>query len=253
MGTPHSKGIRSAIKPAAKRDPKGNKQAIMDAALEEFARYGFGGSRIDEIARDTNTSKRMIYYYFGNKRGLHRAVVLDAVKSVQFLTNNLRTHYDDPVHEFAVRVDAALTWAEENPLKLRLLTTENQYPDGESELIEGVNADISAAIVGYFREPFAYGQSLGSIRSGPDAPSIMEVYQVAISLALMRIEHHFSMKTLHGHDIFSASSRLDQHGLIIETLLRLIVVEPSQAERYVQQVLTDSQPPENPKWPEDLV
>ena len=253
MGTPHSEGIRSAIKPAAKRDPKGNKQAIMDAALEEFARYGFGGSRIDEIARDTNTSKRMIYYYFGNKKGLHRAIVLDAVKSVQFLTDNLRNHYDDPVHEFAVRIDTALTWAEENPSKLRLLTTGNQYPDGESELIEGINADISTASIGYFEGPFVRGQNVGSIRSGPGAPSIIEVYQVALSLALMRIEHHFSMKTLHDHDIFSGASRLDQHGLIIETLLRLIVVDPSQAERYVKQVLADSQPPENPKWPEDLV
>ncbi len=252
MDTPQTKGIKSTTGSATKRDPKGNKQAILEAALEEFARFGFGGSRIDEIARETKTSKRMIYYYFGNKRGLHHAVVLDAVKSVHFLTDNKRTSHDNPVLEFAERVNTALNWAEENPSELRLLTAENQHLEGESELVDGVNASISMAIVRFFQDPFNQGQSNGLIRSGADAPSIVEVYQVALSLALMRIEHHFSMKVFHDHDIFSQKSWRRQHALIIETILRLVLVDASAASRYVEEVLEHSQPPQNPRWSKDL-
>jgi len=40
--------------------------------MAEFAENGFAGARINEIAEKTQTSKRMLYYYFGDKRGLYR-------------------------------------------------------------------------------------------------------------------------------------------------------------------------------------
>src|SRR3546814_2239823 len=42
---------------------------IIDVATKEFAEYGLSGARIDEIAAKTKSSKRMIYYYFGDKEG----------------------------------------------------------------------------------------------------------------------------------------------------------------------------------------
>ena len=47
---------------------------ILAIATEEFALKGFSGARVDEIAERTQTSKRMIYYYFGGKEALYRAV-----------------------------------------------------------------------------------------------------------------------------------------------------------------------------------
>ena len=48
---------------------------ILSVATKEFADKGLAGARIDEIAAATRTSKRMIYYYFGNKDGLYVAVL----------------------------------------------------------------------------------------------------------------------------------------------------------------------------------
>ncbi|NJM87980.1 MAG: TetR/AcrR family transcriptional regulator [Hydrococcus sp. RU_2_2] len=47
----------------------------MDAAEEEFARYGLAGARIDAIAARTGVVKAMIYYYFESKEGLYKAVM----------------------------------------------------------------------------------------------------------------------------------------------------------------------------------
>lgn len=55
---------------------------ILDAALRDFARYGYGGGRINRIARVANANKQLIYYYFGGKRGLYEAVVNGAYRDV---------------------------------------------------------------------------------------------------------------------------------------------------------------------------
>jgi AcrR family transcriptional regulator len=51
------------------------RENILDVAYAEFAEKGLAGARIDEIADKTATSKRMIYYHFGSKEGLYRAVL----------------------------------------------------------------------------------------------------------------------------------------------------------------------------------
>ena len=57
-----------------RRDPAGTQQRILTAALNEFARKGFAGARVDEIARRARVNKRMLYHYFGNKQALYREI-----------------------------------------------------------------------------------------------------------------------------------------------------------------------------------
>ena len=48
---------------------------ILAAAEQHFAAEGMAGARTDEIAAAARANKAMLYYYFGNKRKLHRAVL----------------------------------------------------------------------------------------------------------------------------------------------------------------------------------
>lgn len=48
---------------------------ILAAAEQHFAAQGLAGARTDEIAAAAHANKAMLYYYFRNKRGLHRAVL----------------------------------------------------------------------------------------------------------------------------------------------------------------------------------
>ncbi|MGH9713730.1 MAG: TetR/AcrR family transcriptional regulator [Candidatus Acidiferrales bacterium] len=48
---------------------------ILTAAEQHFAAQGMAGARTDEIAADAHANKAMLYYYFGNKQRLHRAVL----------------------------------------------------------------------------------------------------------------------------------------------------------------------------------
>jgi TetR/AcrR family transcriptional regulator len=48
---------------------------ILAAAEQHFSAQGLAGARTEEIATAARANKAMLYYYFGNKRSLHRAVL----------------------------------------------------------------------------------------------------------------------------------------------------------------------------------
>lgn len=60
-----------------------NRLDIVAIATTHFADKGFAGARVDEIAAATATSKRMIYYHFGSKEGLYRAVLTQAYRGIR--------------------------------------------------------------------------------------------------------------------------------------------------------------------------
>ncbi len=59
------------------RAPQGSgaKQALLEAAVEEFSLRGLDGARIESIARRAGCNKALAYRYFGDKPGLYRAAL----------------------------------------------------------------------------------------------------------------------------------------------------------------------------------
>ncbi len=76
-------------RPARRNDPDLTREDILAVAAEEFSDLGLAGARVDAIAERTKTSKRMIYYYFGNKEGLYLAVLERAYKSIRSVEGDL--------------------------------------------------------------------------------------------------------------------------------------------------------------------
>jgi TetR/AcrR family transcriptional regulator len=62
------RGRRKTENPATAR-------RILAAAEQHFAAQGLAGARTEEIATAAHANKAMLYYYFGDKRRLHRAVL----------------------------------------------------------------------------------------------------------------------------------------------------------------------------------
>ncbi len=62
--------------------------AILEAATELFARRGFGGIAIQEIADTAGVHKTTVLYQFGTKEALHEAVLDFALEPVITMMNN---------------------------------------------------------------------------------------------------------------------------------------------------------------------
>lgn len=51
------------------------RQRILRAALKWFARKGYAGTSISDIVTSAGVSRPVLYYYFGNKAGLYKALI----------------------------------------------------------------------------------------------------------------------------------------------------------------------------------
>jgi TetR/AcrR family transcriptional regulator len=57
------------------RNPDVAMAAILEAATEEFARFGFKGARLEQIASRAGYDKRLISHYYGSKQKLYEDVI----------------------------------------------------------------------------------------------------------------------------------------------------------------------------------
>lgn len=88
---------------------------IIDAATQEFARYGIAGARIERIIAAAQTNKAQLYGYFGNKEQLFDAIFF---ASLERITNVVPIDVED-LADWAVRLyDEYLT----RPDLIRLAT-----------------------------------------------------------------------------------------------------------------------------------
>jgi AcrR family transcriptional regulator len=52
------------------RDAERTRNAILQAAIQEFSEKGYYGARVESIAKRAGLSKQLLYHYFPNKDGL---------------------------------------------------------------------------------------------------------------------------------------------------------------------------------------
>ena len=74
---------------------RSNEEAILRAAESEFARAGFKGARVAEIARRAGIPQANLHYYFKGKRALYRAV-LDNILTLWLAETDIIRHESDP-------------------------------------------------------------------------------------------------------------------------------------------------------------
>jgi len=56
---------------------------VVSAAAAEFAARGYAGANMDRVARAARLNKAMIYYHFGSKAALYRAILVDMFDDVR--------------------------------------------------------------------------------------------------------------------------------------------------------------------------
>ena len=91
----------------------------------QFAEKGYSGARVDEIAAKTQTSKRMIYYYFRDKEGLFTAVLEEGYRRMRALERRLDVESLDPIAAMRALVAATFDYQAANEPFVRLVMVEN--------------------------------------------------------------------------------------------------------------------------------
>jgi TetR/AcrR family transcriptional regulator len=100
--------------------------AILSAALDEFAQHGFDGANVSVIAERAGVAKPLVYYHFNDKEALWRSAVGHALTQMTAAFGDIvRDLKDlDPVSRFKVFVRRYAYYAAKNPAVARVIVLE---------------------------------------------------------------------------------------------------------------------------------
>jgi AcrR family transcriptional regulator len=214
--------VRTA-KPAGKEttrtnDPERTKANILEVAAIEFGEKGLAGARIDEIANATQTSKRMIYYYFGSKEGLYLAVLEESYKRVRDIEAEL--HLQDLEPEQALRRLVAFTFDHHlnHENYIRLVMSENinrgQFL-AQSQRIQELNVPAIAAI----KHLYDRGVKAGVFRKGLDA---VDIHASISALSFFNVSNQHTFGLIFKLDIRSPSYITHRRDNVVEMIVRFM-------------------------------
>lgn len=203
----------------AKRDPEGVRRDILTVAMEEFSQNGLSGARIDEIAARTRTSKRMIYYYFGDKEGLYQRVLEEAYGKVRGGESDLELEGLDPRAALERLCRFTFDHHRRNPDFIRMVMIENIHHGRHmqvSQTIRGLNRPAIEALEGVLKR----GQESGVFRIGIDP---LELHWQISALSFFNVSNSATFSHIFGGELFTGEGqeRLSAH--VAEMVLRYVL------------------------------
>ena len=153
-----AKSKRSSAKRPS-RDPEATKAQILDAAEEEFARYGLAGARTEPIAANTGVTKAMIHYYFGTKEELYQAVLERYAATFLAAVETLNLNDLSPPETLKMFLKAAVAHEVAHPYQGKVLLHEAMSNQGKYFKLTGWEVPINMGVEllqrgvdeGYFR------------------------------------------------------------------------------------------------------
>ena len=123
------------------------RQAILEAALEVFARRGYNGSSIDEIAQTAGISKALIYEHFPSKRDLHVSLLESHVQEIFERLAEAAATSDPGEVRLRAGVDAFLGFVETRRDAFRMLFRDAVEPE-VAGIVAAVQRQTAAAVAG---------------------------------------------------------------------------------------------------------
>lgn len=187
---------------------------ILDIATAEFADKGLSGARIDEIAEKTSASKRMIYYYFGSKEGLYRAVLERAYHAVRDV--------DAPAERADMPPDAALRdvvgvtfdYHTQHPEFVRLVMNENILRGAHVSEVPGIR-ERNRAVIENLRSILNRGVAAGLFREGIDP---VDLHMTISALCFYNVSNRYTFSFGFERDMTSSKALARRRMTVIDVV-----------------------------------
>lgn len=186
-----------------KRDPERTRNALIKAGLKEFSQKGFLGARIEQIAVGAKCNIRMLYHYFGDKKGLYLAVLESAYADIREQESKLEIDYDKPLVGMLELLRFTFEYFEANPMFEGLLRNENlmqgRFVSRSRQVPQG--AVSRKTLIG---DLIRSGQAKGIFRDNLDP---VQVYVTITALSRFHLSNAYTMSAVLETDLRSKAWR----------------------------------------------
>ncbi len=185
------------------RDKERTRAELLEVATVAFAESGYSGTRVDEIADRTRTTKRMIYYYFGSKEQLYLAVLERSYRGIREAEGALNVGDLSPVE--AVRRIAELTYDHHlnHSAFIRLVSIENIHRGEFIRRLESLR-DLNQPALGLLDGVLTRGREAGAFRGDVDA---LDVHLVISSYCFFQVANQYTFGYIFDRDLMAPDRR----------------------------------------------
>lgn len=177
------------------------KAGLLQAAEDCFARWGYDGVGVNTIAEQANVNKQLVYYYFGSKELLFKAVLESVYLRFRSDDDSLLEKIDDPDPLISIRKLAKLLYQRTPELVRfqRILQDVNlRGPDLLKDLV-GVR-EAYRGLIEVVAVTLRRGVGLGVIRADVDP---LEFYLNMAGVCAGRLANAMSFSHVLGADLIS--------------------------------------------------
>ena len=200
------------------QNPDAVKRDILSVALSEFAANGLSGTRVDTIASRTRTSKRMIYYYFGDKMGLYTRALEAAYLKVREGEESLDLDPLPPKEALAHLVAFTFDHHSKNPDFIRMVMIENIH-NAEHLAASRVIRDLNVAAIEKLARICQRGQEDGMFRDGLDPVALH--WQIS-AISFFNVSNRPTFSAIFGGELFEESGQQKIRQQTVEAVLAMV-------------------------------
>lgn len=200
------------------RDAERTRAELLDIATAEFARNGFSGARVDEIAAQSRTTKRMIYYYFGGKEGLYLAVLERAYSGIREHERRLNLQDMSPTQAIQRLVEFTFDYHDTHRDFVKLVGVENIH-DAEHLAKSEVLGAVNTSAVDLVDDLLTAGRASGEFIADVTA---IELHTMISALCYFRISNRATIRTIFGYDTADADRAPRQRQLVTDMVISFL-------------------------------
>ena len=170
------------------RAPDQTRDALLKAAVAEFAREGYGGARVDHISRAAKSNDRMLYYYFKSKEKLFHQVIEHCYADLVAREEALDLDFSRPHEALAALVAFNWNYYWEHPELLSILASENLFKGRHVK--NNIRRSFANMQFGMLDRVLASGVERGEFRSDCDR------FQLYLSILSLTYFYRANLYTL---------------------------------------------------------
>ena len=201
------------------QDPEGTRQNILEIASEEFALNGLSGARIDEIAARTRSSKRMIYYYFGDKEGLYLSALENAYREVREGEAKVDIEGLPPVEALSRLVEFTFDHHHQHEEFIRMVMIENIHHGQFLERSEVIR-ELNVTAIDHIARIYARGVTEGVFREGIDP---VELHWQVSALCFFNVSNRATFSKIFGRDFGTEEQLARLRRNSVEMVVRFVL------------------------------
>lgn len=198
-------------------DESTSPEQVVDTAVEHFAEHGYSEAKLEQIARSSGMSKRMIHYHFGDKMGLYLQALNEAMARLLPDQEDMELDSTVPVEGVRKLVDAIYQQFASHPEAVRMIFLESLH--GHAELQDFPQVPDELSITLHLDKLLMLGQDAGAFRPGISA---YDVFLVIAAVSCYPIASGRISRFSFGVNLSDPDNQAGMHRLVVDAVLAFL-------------------------------